>query len=255
MVRLHELPEEVGHSQSIAYLQILLEIHLLSLSPFLPLAHPVIYSNLHHAPKSHVARYLLRLYEEYGPNELLVRAVRHPVCNSAVAQEIQKLWDQQSTRQYKRNGRNRAIKHSPVDIASLTCSELPRRLFRSTTADTIHPLLKYLMDTYSPSPNSHKGYPLCRAVITSNIDLIEYLLQHDADPAAHGALPVRIATQRGRLDLVKLLVEPRTPEHSPAKKIKRMDRFIIGSDLVELAMKSGHEHIVRYYVHDKGEYL
>lgn len=137
----------------------------------------------------------------------------------------------------------------------LTCSELPRRLFRTIdVAEPIHPLLDYLMNTYSPSPNSHKGYPLCRAVLTSNITLISYLLDHNANPAVHGALPVRLATQTGRLDLVKLLVES-PPDTSPSKKFKRDDRIPIGPELVELAMKSGHEHIVQYFVHDKGESL
>lgn len=106
------------------------------------------------------------------------------------------------------------------------------------------------MTTYSPSPDSHKGYPLCRAVLTSNTKLITYLLRHGADPASNQYLPLRIATQKGRLDLVKLMVEPAS--ETSAKRMKRVDRVVIGPEMVELAMKSGQEHIVRYYVHDKG---
>lgn len=201
--------------------QILLQIHLLALSPFLPLAHPALYAILHNAPKTHTAQYLIRLYADYGA-DMLARAVRHPICSTTVAKEIRRVRD------------------------DLTCSELPRRLFRTFDQD----LLDHLMTTYSPSPNSHKGYPLCRAVLTSNIALIEYLLRYGADPGVQESLPVRIATQMGRLDLVRLLVEP---GQGGAKRIKRADRIVIGPELVELAIKSGHEPIVQYFVHDKGK--
>lgn len=102
------------------------------------------------------------------------------------------------------------------------------------------------MDTYHPSPNIPNGYPLSRAVLSSNTVLIRYLLEHGAHPGVGGGLAVRTAVQMRRLDLVKLLVEPDVP--MGGKRQRCEDRYKAGSELVELAMGSGADDIVQYFV-------
>lgn len=268
-----------------------------------------------------------------------MRALRHPVCDVQVARDIRRIWDKrrgyhepvgQETRLRRRKGdtgpggevAGHPVKgaeaslqpdhpqeeddadkspHPPEPTApALSCSELPRRLFRpdptlhSTAHSTpprvhIHPLLEYLFSTYRPSPNSHKGYPLCRGVLTSNTRLVSFLLSHGADPGIKDCLPVEIAVQMRDLGMIKLLVErlpadtagstspghcsgsgsasgpgpgagagaetpsPRGQNGRKGKRIKLGDRVTITSKLVEAAIKSGSDDIVHYFVHDKGE--
>jgi hypothetical protein len=263
-----------------------------------------------------------------------VRALRHPVCDVQVARDIRRIWDKrrgchepvgEETRLRRRKGDtspggevaghpivgaeaslqpNHAQEkdtdkppHPPQPTApALSCSELPRRLFRpdptlhsiaQSTPPRVHPLLEYLFSTYRPSPNSHKGYPLCRAVLTSNTRLIAFLLSHGADPGIKDCLPVEIAVQMRDLGMIKLLVErlpadtagaanpglcsrsgsgsgagagagvetpsPRGEKGKKGKRIKLGDRVTITSKLVEAAIKSGSDDIVHYFVHEKGE--
>ena len=262
-----------------------------------------------------------------------MRALRHPVCDVQVARDIRSIWGkrrgyhepvEEDTRSRRRKGATGTggevaerpevgteaslhadhtqgedrpkppYPHPPEPTApALSCSELPRRLFRpdptsaskaqSSSTPPIHPLLEYLFSTYRPSPNSHKGYPLCRAVLTSNTRLISFLLSRGADPGIKDCLPVEIAVQMRDLGMIKLLVErlpadtagstspghcsgsesgsgPGTENPSPrgekgkkGKRIKLGDRVTITSKLVEAAIKSGSDDIVHYFVHEKGE--
>ncbi|KAK4687161.1 hypothetical protein P7C73_g2952, partial [Tremellales sp. Uapishka_1] len=143
---------------------------------------------------------------------------------------------------------------------ALTCPELPRRLFRpatTTTAAPIPPLLTYLFDTFHPSANSHKGYPLCRAVIQANTLLIAYLLAHGADPSIKDDLAIRIAISMKRdLSILRLLVEQdkgevETGAKTKGKRVRDGDRVAVRSEWVELALQSGNRDIVNYLVHEK----
>ncbi|WWD18711.1 hypothetical protein CI109_103165 [Kwoniella shandongensis] len=272
--------------------ELLQQIHLLALNPFLPLTSTYIHSILHHPSPSYVATYLLALYSDYGPNEILVRALRHPVCTIEVAKDIQRIWDRrrgyippiQSTHDDDKRRRHRHRTRSislPLPVSQptapeLTCRELPRRLFRpssSSPSSPVHPLIHYLFDQYSPSPNSHKGYPLCRAAFTSNYDLASYLLHKGADPAMKDCLAVEIAISNKDIKMVRLLVE-RDPtdclstahasnegasgvvkgENKMSKKVKKVklgDRIEIGTNMVETAMKKGSKEIVNYFVYEK----
>ena len=140
---------------------------------------------------------------------------------------------------------------------ALTVDELPRRLFRlpPTSNQPIHPLLKYLFETYNPSANSHKGYPLCRAVLTSNHSLVSFLLDHGADPSVKSNLAVEVAISIRDLKMVKKLVEhPIIPSRMSRKRRRVEDRVTVDSHLVEVAMMKGSKEIVQYFVHEKGEF-
>ncbi|KAK8858820.1 hypothetical protein IAR55_003050 [Kwoniella newhampshirensis] len=272
--------------------ELIQQIHLLALNPFLPQTSTCIYSILHHPSPSFVATYVLALYSDYGPNEILVRALRHPVCTVEVAKDVRRIWDKRrgyiaptlndhpqhlDKRSDDDRHRSRSTSSpSPVRPTAppLSCRELPRRLFRpsSSSPSAIYPLIRYLFDNYSPSPNSHKGYPLCRAAITSNYDLASYLLGKGADPSLKGCLAVDVAISNKDIKMVRLLVE-RDPTDtlvaSPinsdsrvesgeskmgakrAKKVKLDDRIRIGTNMVEAAMKKGSKEIVNYFVYEK----
>lgn len=201
-----------------------------------------------------------------------MRALRHPVCDIHVVKALFEAWDRsRSRRADSHNDQNRPRQISIVP--PLTCRELPRRLFRSPPLPStpIPPLVIYIFDTfgqssdptYHPSPNSHKGYPLCRAVLQSNYELASYLLQKGADPSLKDYMAVEIAISVKDLKMVKLLVEREqngsgitrieSKSESPAKKIKLGDRIIVPAKMVESAMKKGAKDIVNYLVYDKSE--
>jgi len=253
------LHEPVTYSPS----QLIQQIHLLALNPFFPQTCTLIHDNILSTSPSFSARYLLDLYRAYGPNDILVRALRHPVCTVEVAQEIQRIWDPRRYREIL--ALSTVYPHSfDVDATlfpiatQLRVSEIPRRLFRLSSFETdqsIHPLLIYLFKTYHPSANSHKGYPLCRAVLTHNYPLITFLLDNGAAPAIKSNLAVEVAISMRDLKAVKMLVEyPMERVNGRPNKRRRVeDRIRVDSRLVELAMMKGSKEIVQYFVHDKGE--
>lgn len=221
---------------------------------------------------TYVAKYLLDLYGSYRPNSILVKALRHPICTVEVAESIKRIWDDRrgyippipkqegdkEDRGKRKSGdednitrtdeRSTTISPSPPPRRptkpALPVTELPRRLFRNLTSDSpIPPLLEYLFQTYPTlSPNSHDGYPLSRAVLCQNKSVINYLLDRGADPGLRDGLAVEIAIKMGKIKLVRLLVD-----NPKGKAVDITSRF------VELAVKSGSDEIVQYFVHDKGE--
>ncbi|EAL17127.1 hypothetical protein CNBN2190 [Cryptococcus deneoformans B-3501A] len=250
--------------------ELIQQIHLLALNPFFPQTSRTIYASLHRSSPFYIAEYLFRLYRSHGPNEVLVRALRHPVCDIHVVKALVEAWNRSlSRRADNQNDQNRS-RQIPV-VPPLTCRELPRRLFRSPPLPStpIPPLIIYIFDTfaqtsdptYDPSPNSHKGYPLCRAVLQSNYELVTYLLQKGADPSLKDYMAVEIAVSMKDLKMVKLLIEreqsgfgtTRTGDESesPTKKMKLGDRITVPAKMVESAMKKGTKDIVNYLVYDK----
>lgn len=244
-------------------------------------------------PSSYIATYLLALNAPFGAHEILNRSVRYPVCSVAVVKEIKRIWDQRRGFVPPKISRRRRgqdddgakddqddppdsdSEDEPITPATtapaLTCTELPRRLFRPAKDDAapIHPLIEHLFQAYTPSANSHKGYPLCRAVITANYDLISFLLSHRADPAIKDHLPVQVAISVKDVRAVRMLVE-RTEEEKGVqvddeigrkqgrerRRVKRRrlsDRVAITPALVECALKKGSKDIVEYFVQEKGE--
>ncbi|XAO27059.1 hypothetical protein I312_105901 [Cryptococcus bacillisporus CA1280] len=231
--------------------ELIQQIHLLALNPFFPVTSRTIYASLHRSSPFYTAQYLLRLYRSHGPNEALA-------------------WDRSRSRRTDSHNDQNRPRQIPI-VPPLTCRELPRRIFRSLPLPStpIPPLVIYIFDTfgqssdptYDPSPNSHKGYPLCRAVLQSNYELASYLLQKGADPSLKDYMAVEIAVSMKDLKMVKLLVEreqngsgitrTENKSESPAKKIKLGDRITVPAKIVESAMKKGAKDIVNYFVYDK----
>ncbi|WVW84941.1 hypothetical protein I302_106977 [Kwoniella bestiolae CBS 10118] len=288
-VTLTHLPVELLH-----------HIHLLALNPFLPCVNNHLHSIFHQPSPHYAAIYLLELYSAYGPNEILTRALRHPICTVEVTEEIRKIWDRRrgyveplrkeelskspntkrrdSTgsvikrdQRHRPRSRSRSPSPSPTPppeptAPALRCSELPRRLFRDpfNPSQPVHPLITYLFSKYDPSPNSHKGYPLFRAILTSNYELVSFLLLHGADPSIRDCFALDIAISMKDLRMVQLLVERDPsdsgsgPNSSPAKegvkkgkKVKLGDRVEIGTRMVEKAIEKGSQEIINYFVYDK----
>ncbi|WVF68848.1 hypothetical protein IAT40_003621 [Kwoniella sp. CBS 6097] len=306
--------------------ELIQRIHLLAHNPFFPQAARNVHLSLHNPSAYYAATYLLSLYEDYGPNEILVRSVRHPVCDVETAKEIMKIWDRrrgyvdpatlpassnrnntalgsdtasdnpinslESDRSLRRRSRSRSRSRSPTpppplppppSAPALTCSELPRRLFRDppSKSDPIHPLIRYLFTSYAPSANSHKGYPLFRAILTTNYELVSYLLQYGADPGIRDCFALEIAISLKDLKMVKLLVErnptgpgpgcvlgagarawpgpgpgPGPGQSTPSpvktgKKVKLNDRVEIGTRMVQKAIEKGSKDIINYFVLEK----
>ena len=217
-------------------------IHILARNPNLAVVNTQLSKTLASLPHRLVAQYLLDLYKTYGPHEILVRSVRHPACTVEVIKEIERLWQ-------------RRVDSSRI---SLTCSELPRRVFRKppNLRSPVHPLIKHLFEVYDPSANSHKGYPLCRAILTSNYALVAYLLEHGADPAIKEGIAVQIAIQAHDLKAIRLLVERKDDRGvETGRRVKRRisDRMVITPNLVECALSKGSKDIVEYFVKEKGK--
>ncbi|WWD05325.1 hypothetical protein V865_003398 [Kwoniella europaea PYCC6329] len=274
-VTLTDLPIELLH-----------HIHHLALNPFLPCTNHQLHSIFHHPSPYYASTYLLRLYSAYGANEILTRSLRHPICTTEVAEEIRKIWDRRrgyiespiSSETKRRDSitsiekgkhRHRSISRSPSPTPppeptapALQCTEVPRRLFRDPfdPSRPIHPLIKYLFDKYHPSPNSHKGYPLFRAILTSNYELVTFLLEHGADPGIKDCFALDIAISMKDLKMVKLLVERDPSDSTPSpvkeglkngKKVKLGDRVEIGTRMVEKAIEKGSQEIINYFVYEK----
>lgn len=100
------------------------------------------------------------------------------------------------------------------------------------------PLVDRLFSCYTPFVDSHKGYPLCRAVLKRNYTLVEYLLTRGADPGMRSHLAVQVAIQMRDLRTVRLLLQGRTVE--PA--------------FVEWALKYKDERVVQYLMSERGEH-
>lgn len=251
--------------------QILLQIHLLAQNPGLSLVSTACHANLFapYVTPAYVAEYLLSLYASSPASAILVKALRHPVCTVEVASSIQRIWDRRrghvppaDDKEDKGKRKDGFVgpgrspdsrspspspppeRPAPPSRPALSVSELPRRLFRNLNSGTlVPPLLKYLFDTYTPSANSHNGYPLSRAVLSKNKEVISYLLLHGAEPGLRDGLAVEIAVKLGDIQLVRMLVD-----NEQGKKVDITPKF------VELAVRSGSDQIVQYFVHDKGEH-
>lgn len=241
----------------------MLQIHFLARNPALSLVSRSLHANLTppYTTSTYTAQYLLALYSSSGPDTVLVKALRHPICTEEVAESIRRIWDlrrgyespapvQEDTG--KRKTDSEATSPPPPSSPppprrrptrpALSVAELPRRMFRNlSTTSPVPDLVKYLFDKYSPSANSHNGYPLSRAVLSKNKGVIEYLLSKGAHPGLRDGLAVEIAVKLGDIGIVQMLVDN---DHG-----KHVD---ISSRFVELAVRSGSDKIVQYFVHDKG---
>lgn len=155
------------------------------------------------------------------------------------------------------------------------------------------PFLKFLYGhpkIPKPNTNAHDGYALTKAVLSSFVPLITFLLEHGADPRLKSAIAVSVAIQMQDLGLVKILVErdftPSTGTSSPvsrriclssksgsaevinagvgktsetggevASSTKRRgieDRMKVTPALLHTAVKHRAKHIANWMMHEKG---
>lgn len=198
------------------------DIHLLALSPALPLTSTQIFHQLARPPTALAARFLLGYHASAPTAELLPRVLRHGVCSLATFQAVERLWRERKARGAARLG-------------ALEVGELPKRLFRNVLEpgarpkrlrDELLPFLDYLFEHYRPCPSSHKGYPLCGSLTEhpTSFALTRYLLDKGADPSMKDGYAVLLAIDKRDLDLVRLLVEGGWEKGGQAgKKRKRAD--------------------------------
>lgn len=265
-------------------IQILHQIHLHVQNPNLALVSKTLnaYLSPPYVTSYYTATYLLKFHSGPEDDLILSQALTHPVCTVKVAGDIKRIWDKRRgyiepptpplpERSTDDTGEEAAettpaeSPHRPPPTRpGLSITDLPRRLFRNLSTRTpIPPLLTYLFDTYSPSPNSHTGYPLLRAVLAKNVEVIKYLLSKGADPGMRDGLAIEIAVKLGDLGIVKMLVEHQSQalerpagEHGEVgisgQGIQALN-MEIPSKWVETAVKSGSDEIVSYFVHEKGQ--
>ncbi|GAA5846164.1 hypothetical protein JCM3766R1_005654 [Sporobolomyces carnicolor] len=179
--------------------ELLLHIHLLSLSSTLPLLSRAFRTLFSSTSPHHKASYLLRRHPSH---KTLSHAIKYPICTLPVLQAIERINREQKGKRLK-------------------CPQLPRRLFsnlspsRHASDPTLDhlPLIRYLLETYEASANSHTGYPLARAVFSDDRELIKVLLDFGADPglkegwAVVTAIMKGSAGQGGGIAMVRALIE------------------------------------------------
>ncbi|GAA5871949.1 hypothetical protein JCM8547_006198 [Rhodosporidiobolus lusitaniae] len=166
--------------------ELLLHIHLLSLSSALPTVSRHLHALFAGSSPYHRARFLLLRHER----KTLSHAVKYPICSLEVIHVLERF--------------------AGAKKRKLKCPQLPRRVVMglgSKGGDVDLPLITYLLERYGADPNSKKGYPLARAVFARHLPLIRLLLKHGADPSLKDGWAVTTAIANGDGDLVKLLME------------------------------------------------
>lgn len=139
-----------------------------------------------HANDTHRATYLLLRH----PESTLLHAVRYPLATLTLVHALER-----------------------IASTPLHCPELPKRLFKGLTklssaaSRDLDPLLPHLLERYSASPNTAKGYPLARAVFARHVPLIKLLLHYGADPTCSKEWSLLAAIGEGDLTMLRLLVE------------------------------------------------
>ncbi|KAJ9118911.1 hypothetical protein QFC24_005874 [Naganishia onofrii] len=233
MTNLDDLPVDILH-----------EIHLFSLSEHLPLLNRYLYAALSRPTATRAARWLIRKYYDGGSSlqrgqqqqrqqqqrdsRWLCKALECGVCDLEVLCELERIWrDEEGDGGEDDAAVSASGLHSPrtrsLSRPPLQCPLLPKRIFRhrrtppvappppppgpATPVPRIDPLLRHLFNHYTPNPNSHRGYPLSRAVLHGDTQLIEYLLRRGADPREKDFLAVQIGVSRRDVGVVRLLVD------------------------------------------------
>ncbi|GAA5902777.1 hypothetical protein JCM6882_004063 [Rhodosporidiobolus microsporus] len=181
--------------------ELLLHIHLLSLSSALPYVSRHIRALFANTSSFHRARYLLLRHDR----KTLSHAVKYQICTLDVIHTLERIASSEGKK--------------------LKCPQLPRRVVRglgsSKGGDEERPvdlpLITYLLEKYGASPNSSNGYPLARAVFARHVPLIRLLLKYGADPSLQDGWAVTTAIANGDSGLVKLLME-REPEREEGEE-------------------------------------
>ena len=210
----------------------------------------------------------------------LTRALRYPLCTISVLEAIHRIClpTRNSSLSLHAGDSKEQLEH--------TAFELPKRIFRSLgqepsdrsvlppldgNSDPL-PLLRLLWKRHTISTefdhsaaepviarryavNSHGGYPLVRAVHAQFVPLIQFLLDHGADPRLRECMAVKVAIGKKDLTLVKMLIEfgeESGPGTKVGKKRRRLDRVEVTPYMLELAVRCDARDIVQYFVEEKG---
>ncbi|GAA5827061.1 hypothetical protein JCM5353_001856 [Sporobolomyces roseus] len=216
--------------------ELLLDIHLLSLSSSLPQVSRSFHQLFSTSSTFHKASYLILRHPSH---KSLSHAIRYPICTLPVLESFERI-------------------HSIRGVGKLKCRQLPRRLFSSLTPSPSpsqsnpnrhYTLIQYLLEEYQASPNSHTGYPLARAVFAGDLKMIQLLLKHGADPGLKQGWAVVTAIMSGstgtstsqegqegegkgtRLELVRGLIERGYPLPYPPQEEEK--RESLGNDRKE----------------------
>jgi hypothetical protein len=108
----------------------------------------------------------------------------------------------------------------------------------------------------APSANSHKGYPLVRAVHAGHIPLIKFLLAHNASPTYKENLALRVAIRKQNLMLVRMLIErdesSERIKNGNGKRRRLEDRMEVSVEMLKAAVDVGAKDIVNYFMDEKG---
>lgn len=145
------------------------------------------------------------------------------------------------------------------------------------------PLLRFLhLHPRIPSPSAHtySGYALTRAVHVGFEQLVQFMLEHGADPGHTDGLAVSVAVKRKDLKCVRMLIErnevvdgagteaepgfelrlgmrgekgrKRRKSSGSYKKRKLEDRVEVNAEMLRLAVKCDAWDIVDYFMKEKG---
>jgi len=193
-------------------LELILNIHLLSRSPYLPLTCHHLYSIFSQAPDRYKASYLVNVCR--SSRRPLDKALRYPICTSKVFSIF-----------YIR------FPICPIEIDQPPIS-LPRRLFRNRPPD--YDILYKLVDDYGADVNSEGGYALARAAHNNDQTLIDWLLQRGARPNTNQAVAVLSAVKSGNIEIVSRLVEWKGQEVKCT------------TEMLNLAIRSENKSLVDY---------
>ena len=99
--------------------------------------------------------------------------------------------------------------------------DVPKRLFRHISAPTgdAHPtfpqacarrdmdMLRHVLDDLCGDPDSHKGYPLAKAVLSGDMQLIRLLLDAGAHPGTKECMSIMLAIDKKDAEIVRTLIE------------------------------------------------
>ena len=226
---------------------------------------------LHPSTPVRAAHWLIAKYHPvHGDARFLPRALECGVCTLDTLLVIERIFRDESASQDTTTHPTPWFGiTAPAPDRTLLCATLPKRLFRPPTASTL-PFLTHLLTTYAPSPNSHRGYPLSRAVLASDTRLIALLLASGADPSARDFLAVEIALKRRDLDSLRLLIDgpppataasPKPPSSGPPAKRRKPNNdhhqrgVKLSQQMVDTALTKGTPEIIQYIIHEKGTFL
>ncbi|THV03999.1 hypothetical protein K435DRAFT_747224 [Dendrothele bispora CBS 962.96] len=246
--------------------ELLLQIQLEALSHSLPHISRRFYQVFKNAPNSFRAQYIFyRVLRDNDklPRDFYTRILRYPLCSLPVLRHVVRY-----IRKY--------------DHTSLLPPELPRRLFKNIKkggkSDDPLPFLQVLYSDSPqkldidpplppPNPNSHSGYALTKAVQTSFVPLVDFLLSHGAQPSYKEGLSVLVAIRQKDLGMVKRLIErtdsalstsptcsrsETSPKENPHKRRKHQDRLSPTKSMLTMAVKVGAQDIIEYLMNEKG---